>query len=229
MVLGLCGSFIVIWQLVLSANSIMQEEKTLAASVSSSIQQEDTLFPIAVADTYLIAQYPVLYEGPYIEDGSAEYVVDVAAIVLFNTARTGIEQAKVELLWDGGKYVFEVQMLPPRRAVMVLDKTRQKFQEHSWIDCVGVQKTGEGEWLKQQELVVEETGDIEIKVQNMTDQTMYDIRIYYKSYLPTTQLYIGGITYCAGVETLAPGACVKIQPYHYVKDYSEIVRTAYSS
>lgn len=207
----------------------MQEEKTLTACVSSSIQREDTLFPIAVTDTYLIAQYPVLYEGPYIEDGSAEYVVDVAAIVLFNTARTGIEQAKVELLWDGGKYVFEAQMLPPRQMVMVLDKTRQKFEQHAWTECVGIQKMGEGEWLKQQELLVEETGDIEIIVKNRTEQTMHDIRIYYKSYLPGNQLYIGGITYCAGVETLAPGACVKIRPYCYVKNYSQIVRTAYRS
>lgn len=60
--------------------------------------KDDTLlFPIAIPDTALIAQYPVLYEGPFLEDGSWDYVVDVAALVVFNTARTDIENARIVL------------------------------------------------------------------------------------------------------------------------------------
>lgn len=225
--LGLCGSMVVIWQLVLSAEMILQREIEPATNVSNMVQESEPEFPIAVTDTCLIARYPVLYEGPYIEDGSNDYVVDVASIVLFNTARTGIEYATVVLQWDSGEYVFEAHMIPPRQAVMVLDKTRQKFQEHRWTSCVGTQKMGNGEWLEQQELVVELTGDIEITVENTTDKQLHDIRIYYKSYLPSDRLYIGGITYCAGIETLEPGTCTKVQPYRYVKDYSKIFRTTY--
>lgn len=229
LILGLCGSLFFGWQLVLSANSILQDGQIAAVSEISLTEENSLLFPIAVSDTCLIAQYPALYEGPYVEDGSDEYVVDVAAIVLFNTARTGIDYARVVLQWDQGEYVFETQMLPPREAVMVLDKSRQKFQQHQWTSCQGTQQMGEESWLDQQVLVVEEVDTTTICVQNITDKPLQDIRIYHKSYLLPDELYIGGITYCAGIKYLAPGECVKISPFRYVKDYSKIVRTTYRS
>lgn len=227
LILGLCGSLFFGWQLVLSANSILEDGQISAVSETSIAEDNDLLFPIAVPDTCLIAQYPVLYEGPYLEDGSDEYVVDVAAIVLFNTARTGIDHARVVLQWDQGEYVFEAQMLPPREAVMVLDKSRQKFQQHQWTACEGLQQMGEGNWLDQQALVVEEVDMAMIQVQNITDKPLQDIRIYHKSYLLPDEVYIGGITYCAGIKYLAPGESVQISPFRYVKDYSKIVRITY--
>ena len=83
------------------------------------------------------------------------------------------------------------------------------------------------DWLEQQELIIRQTGDIEITVENTTNKSMHNIRIYYKAYLPTERLYIGGITYCTGIETLEPGVSKTIQPYRYVKEYSKIVRTTY--
>ena len=88
---------------------------------------------------------------------------------------------------------------------------------------------GEESWLDQQVLVVEEVDTTTICVQNITDKPLQDIRIYHKSYLLPDELYIGGITYCAGIKYLAPGECVKISPFRYVKDYSKIVRTTYRS
>ena len=208
---------------------ILQDDIVASVVHTAAEQQEMPLFPIAVTDTCLIAQYPVLYEGPYMEDGSNEYVVDVAAMVLFNTARTGLEEARVVLRWDGGEYVFKAQMLPPRSAVMVLDQSRQKFAEHSWTDCFGMQKIGEGEWLKPQEVFWEEIDDTKIMLRNETLNPMQNLRIYYKSYLATDSLYLGGITYCAGVEALNPGEQRTIRPYRYVKDYAKIVRITYSN
>lgn len=227
LILGLCGSIFFGWQLVLSANSILEDGQIASVPETSVLEEDGLLFPIAVPDTCLIAQYPVLYEGPYVEDGSDEYVVDVASIVLFNTARTGIDYARVVLQWDQGEYVFEAQMLPPRGAVMVLDKGRQKFQQHQWTACKGTQQMGEGNWLDRQVITVEEVDSTTIRIENVTDDPLQDVRIYYKSYLLPDELYIGGITYCAGIKNLAPGESVQISPFRYVKDYSKIVRTTY--
>ena len=229
MIVGLCGSVLFGWQLILSANSIIEDQLQGQMLIVSSEEHEELRFPVAVPDTYLIAQYPVLYEGPFMEDGSGDYVVDVAAVVLFNTSQTGIDYARVVFRWDKGEYVFEAQMLPPRQAVLVLDKDRQKFAQQQWYSCTGTQETGEGEWLDQQTVAVEDVDDVTICVRNNTDRAMQDIRIYYKSYLLPEQLYVGGITYCAGLGELAPGESVQISPFRYVKDHSRIIRTSYTS
>ena len=229
LIIGICGSLVMIWQLVLSANSILLAARGSEVQECLVNEQTTEIFPIAVTDTFLIAQYPVSYEGPYMEDGSHEYVAEVAALVLFNTARTGLEEACVVLKWDEGEYVFVARDLPPRAAVMVLDNARQKFQQHIWTDCVGSQRVGEGEWMHPQAILVKAVDQTRICVENISDRPASRIRIYYKSYLLHDDIYIGGITYCVGVEKLEAGDSIIIEPYRYVKDYARVVRIQYDS
>lgn len=230
---GICGSILVGWQLILSANSILEKKEISVIAQAPIDMAEDKgntlLFPIAVSDTALVAQYPVLYEGPFIEDGSCDYVVDVAALVVFNTARTDIENARIVLQWDQGAYIFETELLPARKAVLVLDKSRQKYVQHDWVSCVGTQQTGEVPCLSEDALVIENLDMSTIRVTNITSSELKGIRIYYKSYLPAEDLYIGGITYSLGIPELAPGESVAISPFRYADGYSEVVRVSYSN
>lgn len=230
---GICGSILVGWQLIISANSILEKQETsvmVQAPVDVVENKDDTLlFPIAIPDTALIAQYPVLYEGPFLEDGSWDYVVDVAALVVFNTARTDIENARIVLQWKQGAYVFEAELLPARTAVLVLDKCRQKYAQHDWVSCVGTQQAGGMPCLSEDALTVEHADMGTIRVTNITSSVLRGIRVYYKSYLSAEDLYIGGIAYSLDIPELAPGESTTVSPFRYADGYSKVVRVCYAN
>ena len=189
--------------------------------VVADLEPSNIRFPYAVPRTCLILREIMLYEGTYVEDGSNEYVVDIAGAVIVNTAGKGIENACVKLRWSGGEYVFEAQMLPPGEAVLVLDKSRQKYIERNWIDCIGEQQSGTGKWLMN-EITVTEEDDL-ITVYNKSQENLQNVCIYFKGFLPETQMYFGGAAHCFELERLAAGQKVQIRPYRYVSDYARIV------
>ena len=219
---GICGSVLMVWQLVLSANSIIENRQPDVMMVDAQIQQKELEFPITVPGTDLVLQYPVLYEGPYVEDGSGAFVVDIASVVLFNSGQTGVERAEVVLKWSEGEYVFEVEMIPARAAVLVLDKGKQKFEQHQWTGCYGSQK--KGDWTITDRIELEEIDGKTLRVSNTSNYLVKNIHIYYKSYLLSDNLYIGGITYCFGIQELAPGDSVDVSPFRYAKGYAKVVR-----
>lgn len=223
---GIFGGFLVGWQLLLSAHTIMVDKPV--PEMRTKVK-EAVIFPAQVDGTDLVAQYPALYEGAFPEDGSGEYVVDVAALVLQNTASTGIENARVVLQWEQGAYVFEVDMLPAGKSVLVMEREKQPFVKHHWTACFGEQTTGKGEWESGGVLTVDEVSMGIIRVSNQSENILNNVRIYYKSYLPEEGLYIGGVTYCMGISEIAAGATEKLRPFHYAAGYSQVVRVTYNS
>ncbi len=221
MIGGICGSFLVGWQLLLNVQWILADKQ---APETGAQVKEVLMFPAQVVGTDLIALTPALYEGGYPENASGEYVVDVAALVLQNTASTGIENARVVLQWEGGSYIYEVDMLPAGGTVLVVDKKRQPFAIHRWTACYGDQRIGEGPWDTGEILSMDEVDMGMIYVTNTTDNKLTDVRIYYKSYLPQEQMYVGGISYCMGISTLDVGEKKALRPFHYANGYSKVVR-----
>lgn len=222
---GILGSFLVGWQLILCAHGIMADKPV--PELRSRVK-EALLFPVRVDGTDLVAQYPALYEGAFPEDGSGEYVVDVAALVLQNTSSTGIKNARVVLQWEQGAYVFELDMLPAGKSVLVMEREKQPFAKHHWIACFGEQTVGERVWEPDNALTVDEVSMGDIRVSNQTEDSLKNVRIYYKSYLPEEGLYIGGIAYCMGISEIDGGATEKLRPFHYAAGYSQVVRVTYN-
>ena len=223
---GIFGGFLVGWQLLLSVHSIIVDKP-----VPEMHQQvkEPLIFPARVDGTDLVALYPALYEGAFPEDGSGEYVVDVAALVLQNTSSTGIKNARVVLQWEQGAYVFELDMLPAGKSVLVMERQKQPFAKHHWTACFGEQTVGERVWEPDNALTVDEVSMGDIRVSNQTEDSLKNVRIYYKSYLPEEGLYIGGIAYCMGISEIAGGAAEKLRPFHYAAGYSQVVCITYNS
>ena len=216
---GVCGSVFACWLLFLSGSNIYEMQS--AIPVVAELEESAVRFPYAVPKTCLILREIMVYEGAYLEDNSNEYVVDVAAAVIVNTAGKGIENACVELKWAGGEYVFEVQMLPPGETVLVLDKNRQKYINRNWIACMGTQEYQAGEWSVDGGVVTEKDGLI--TAYNDTNENLQNICIYFKTYLPEEQMYLGGIAYCFNMDQLPTGEKVQIRPYRYISDYAKIV------
>ena len=63
-----------------------------------------------------------------------------------------------------------------------------------------------------------------LAVTNVSDAALCEVWLYYKSYLSQPGIYVGGITYKAGLQWIGPGQTVQISPLHYACGYSGIVR-----
>lgn len=177
-------------------------------------------FPMEIPGTTLVARHLILYEGGYLEDGSQEYEANVAAVLLENTGSVGIECARVILHWEGGAYVFDVDMLPPGMPVIVLERSRQPYEQKEWTACQGIQKIAHDPWESCLEI---SPSDITLQITNPTDQTIRDVRIYFKDYLKDQDILVGGIVHSCEVGDIPPHTTVTAEPYHFVEGYSKIL------
>lgn len=215
---GVLGSALVLLLLILNGYALWQP-----GVVVSPVPYTLNSLPSDVPGTTLRIHNLVCYEGGYLEDGSDIYVSDVAAILLENTGTYGIRSARVILCWQGGAYVFDVEMLPPDTPVIVLEKDRQPYQQQAWTGCNGVQKTDEADWsVYPVQLAVQDQTKLQLK--NQTDMPVTNLHIYYKNYLKDEQIFLGGTAYCYVVAEIPAGETVTVEPYRFVWGYSRIVQ-----
>lgn len=180
-------------------------------------------FPFALEYTSLVAQKLIAYDGAYLEDGSEENVVDIAALVLENTGTTGIEYAQIVLVQSGRELYFDATYIPPKSTVLLLEENKQPYSDFPVTACrcrtviPGVFDRAE------RTVAVKETGMCTLEVTNLTEQEMDCVRIYYKHHEGENDLYVGGITYSAVIPNLSPGETRSITPYRYASGYAQVV------
>lgn len=183
--------------------------------------------PYPVEGTSLIALYLAMYEGPYMEDGTDEYVAGVAAIALENPGEFGIECASIVLKWKNGEYVFEATCIPPKSSVLVLEKNRQMYMDAQWTRCYGNQKVLQGSW-NGSGVFAADYGLGELTITNLSDEVIKNITIYHKSYLSPPDIYVGGASYETYILQLMPGETIRVMPTHYAVGSSKITRIVYT-
>lgn len=182
--------------------------------------QAEITVPFSIEGTSLIAEKIVSYDGPFLEDGSGDEVFGVSTLVVKNTGTTGVEHARITLVVDDGFLEFDINKLPAGATVAVLEKNRAKYRSYSLYRGYGEQSLlneGWGDWP-----VLIEPYDLgSFLITNNTENTLRNININYKNYLPG--IYVGGIAYHISYPFLQPGQSVVLYPEHYVSGYSTIV------
>ncbi len=184
-------------------------------------QQGD--LPQALQYTSLVARDLVGYDGPYLEDGSEEELIGVAALLLENTGSIGIEFAQIIVAQEGRELVFDATYIPPRSTVLVLEKNRRAFFRDP-VESVRCRTLipGSFDWAK--DSILTEPGEgFSLQVTNLTDRSFRFVRVFYKQFDGPEDLLIGGITFSAVIPDLAPGETRVITPYRYANGYSSIV------
>lgn len=189
-------------------------------------RQVQPQFPMQIPGTTLVITNVLSYEGEYIEDDSCTFATDIAAICLENTGDAGVDCARVMLQWEQGAYVFDVDMLPAGMSVIVLEKYRQPYERHGYTACAGVQKTAADDWMSAP-VTVTSRGETKLHIRNPTGETLTDVTIYFKSYVPESDLLLGGIVREYRVGIVAPGEEFIVEPYGYLRTRSRIVGIAY--
>ena len=155
------------------------------------------------------------YTGVYMEDGTDEFVSNVMMIILKNESETALQLARINLQFSDFTANFEVTNLPAGESVVLLEKNRHEYVEESYIRATAENVLFFSESMSLREDQVKLSGvNGAITVENLTDQVMGEIYIYYKN--SATDLYYGGITYRAKVEAgLKPGKSTTVMTNHY--------------
>lgn len=178
--------------------------------------------PCSIPDSPLIAQAIALYEGPFWEDGGDAETVCTGLLVT-NTSDTMIKYAKITLVQSGRTLCFEITYFPPGSDLLVLEKDQAPFSdvpvEH--LQCPRLSYL-EGD-LRCPEVYVSPYGACGMAATNLTDKPLDTVNIFYKHYYPEDNLYMGGITYQAVLNSLLPGESRSTTAYHFLSDQGSIL------
>ena len=179
-------------------------------------------FPYKVQDFDIILEKISAYEGPFLEDGTDDEVVDIAALHIYNGSDKLLSNVFVELFWQSGSYIFEGKNIPPNSTVLLLEKNRSVYAENTYIHCLSWCKISGG-FNIQDYISVSEIGLGTITVTNLTNNAFYNVNLYHKIWLTPPDIYVGGITYHTIISRLLPNETITLKPYHYAAGYSKIV------
>ena len=186
-------------------------------------ESKEMSFPYKIPGTSLVITKIDSYDGVFLEDGSDRSVTDICALVLTNSGETDVEYADITIRQGNRSLLFKVTVLRAGCTVVVQEASAAPFAEGTYHSCTAdVAEVEKLEMSQDQVRIVENTNG-SITVTNLTDKTIGGIRVFYKFCLTKGSVYVGGITYTAKVENLAPGSTQTVVPTHYAYGSSEVV------
>lgn len=194
----------------------------------SALAQEETAeaealeFPASVPGTSLTVLGKGYYEGPFLEAETEAHVFDIAALIVRNDGEGRVD-GEVRLLCGGEEYRFAFTGLGAGETVMALEAQARRWGDGALTDLTGSASLEERQALGPEELLLEEAGDITLRLTNLTDAPMEDLELWFKSYDSGSGIYIGGIAYRLPLEPIPPGESIEVSPYRYVQGYSKVI------
>lgn len=189
-------------------------------------QSQQLTLPYAIADQGLTLERAAPYSGPYLEDGSDEHISNVGMILVRNTTEKTVEYAQITLTYAGGSVSFYVSSLPAGKAAIVQAQDRKAIPSGALLSCSAVSAMGEGMDRMEDRVLITENDDGSLRIENLTQEDMPTLRIFYKHYMEDEDLYVGGITYTVKLDGLPAGETVIVRPSHYVAGACRILRVS---
>ena len=179
-------------------------------------------FPYAISGTDLVVQQISPYSGYYIEDGSDQEVSNVAAIVLTNNGGD-LDFAGIGISQGDRSLAFSASQIPAGATVIIQEQTKAAYAEDYYYSCTATVTESSGFDLKTGTLMIEKHNDGTFDVANVSEETIPEIKVYFKNYLPDEDVYVGGITYSVTLTDVEPQTAVTVTSSHFDADYSRII------
>lgn len=185
------------------------------------VSQEEDALPIPISCTPLVVEKLSAYDGSFLEDGSGQEVMDVAAILLHNNSTSVIPYAYVTVYTQSCRYKFDAFMIPPESSVLVPDADGKKLQDTSVVRVFG--------WItvnnqsKAIHLEMWEKGNDGLWVQNVSGQKLRGVTLYHRTYIAEGGFYLGGKAFATLLPELPPGGKVLVFPKNYARGSSRVV------
>ncbi len=224
LILAIGGGAFFAGALYISALGIMTVDDQPLPDAPAAVLEDNRSFPATVQGTSLIAQQLSSYEGPFVEDGSDREVSGVAALHVYNAGSDVIAQTQVQLQYGDTTYVFCGEYLLPGETTVLLERSAKPYRTDGFSHCMGWQVIAEQNLLNHILVTDRQMGTLIVK--NLTDSTLNQLCLYYKTWLSPPEVYVGGIVYEVDVPELQPGETVLLYPNHYACGYSRVVFAA---
>lgn len=178
---------------------------------------------IMLSDSNLTVEAIGSYSGNYLEDGSDEPIVNVAAMLITNNSDSMLQIAEITFqVNDTETASFKVTNLPAGTSTLVLEANKREYKEEDSY-TYGNAATGymEQPTLEEDKFeLVTEKGKITLK--NKTDESYDQVYVYYK-YVQLGGAYLGGITYRTPFENVPAGGEAEAVAAHFNPDGSQIM------
>ncbi|WP_297132400.1 hypothetical protein [Terrisporobacter sp.] len=166
------------------------------------------------------------YSGKFIEDGSDEKKENILALVVKNTSDEVIDYGEISLKIKGksNKIKFKITNLKPQTATVVMESTGQvQFNPDDKYTYSSSKNDMVSSMSLMEDKVKVSTKDKEITIENISDEDLKTVYIYYKT-VSKGNSYIGGITYRVKFENVGPGKSISAETLHFSNKKSEILK-----
>lgn len=190
------------------------------ASIKRTSEQRITL-PCCVSGTDLWIKNLASYDGVFIEDGSNTEVFDTASVVIENKSGDTVLYAQIEIRTEDRSFLFEAMMLPPGSSTLIPEKNGQRMPDSEIVYCSGWSVSAQQSSSQQLQIHSIDMGTIEVI--NLCNEPLSDVKIYHKTYLADSDIYIGGKAIETSIAALLPGESLQLKPELYASGYSKIV------
>lgn len=166
------------------------------------------------------------FSGSFPEDGSGREVTDVAAMLVYNSSSEFLDYATVECSIGSSTGTFQITGLPPGATAWVLEQDARTVSDGDTFTARTCEQYAyRSDAVMSTELLSVEPDGSTLTVKNVSDKTLENVCVYYKS-LHSDGHYFGGICYMLNFGTLDPGESAQKQSSHFGSD-SKIVRYSF--
>lgn len=163
------------------------------------------------------------YSGMFVEDGSNANIQNVAMLLVKNNGDFPVEYTQIRVVCGQVELLFDISALPAGEKLVVQEKTGKTTLEDkaTAVSALVVQQADME--MSRDKVRVTDNGDNTLTIQNLTNETISTVRVFYKYYMKNEGIYVGGIAFTVRITRLAPSASVTVQPSHYTSQTSQVV------
>lgn len=198
-------------------------DTTAKPTTQKPAEGKELSFPYTIPGSSLVISKVDSYNGIFLEDGSDRSVSGVCTLVLTNSGTTDVEYADISIVQGSRTLLFKATVLRAGCTVVVQEASATLYAEGAYTSCTADVAEVTNLEMSADKVQILENTDGSLTVTNLTNQTIGGIRIFYKFCLTKGSVYVGGITYTAKVENLAPGGTQTVIPSHFAYGSSEVV------
>ena len=180
-------------------------------------------FPCAVPGYDLTIEKMAPYTGMFVEDGTNASIQNVAMLLVKNNSAFPVEYAQIRVMWEQEEYLFDISALPAGERLVVQEKNGKTLAagKAESATVLVVQKADME--MSEGKVKITDNGNNTFTVQNLTNEMIPTVRVFYKYYMENEKVFVGGIAFTVRLSRLGAGASVTIQPLHYTSQTSRVV------
>ena len=180
-------------------------------------------FPCQIPGYGLTIEKLAAYSGMFVEDGSNANTSNVAMLLVKNDGDFPVEYTQIRVMWEQEELLFDISALPVGEKLVVQEKTGKALAEGKAASASALVVQRADMEMSEGKVKVTDNGDNTLTIENLTDETIPTVRVFYKYYMEEEDLLVGGIAFTVRVTRLGAGASTTIQPSHYTSQTSRVV------